>query len=181
MTSDVAPRWPESTTLAEEQARFEALVSENLGIVYKIAHAYVRDAEDRRDLAQQIVTEAWRSFPDFDPSRKFSTWMYRIALNVAISHHRSATVRARVMSPFDGALETLPGPQTPDADDRLRELHRVIDALDDFSRALVLLYLEGHDQREMADILGLTETNVSTRLSRLRQRLRHEVSAPRTR
>ena len=58
MTSDVAPPWPESTILAAAQARFEALVGEHRGIVYKIAHAYVRDAEDRRDLAQQIVTEA---------------------------------------------------------------------------------------------------------------------------
>lgn len=174
----MATPWPESTTLAAEQERFEALVRQNRGIAFKVANAYVRDAEDRQDLVQQILTEAWRAFPHFDASRKFSTWMYRIALNVAISQRRGAVVRARVMSPLDDAtLATMAAPPAADPDGKLRELYRVIDALDDFSRALVVLYLEGYDQREIAEILGLTETNVATRLSRLRQRLRNEVAA----
>lgn len=170
--------WPQTTSLAAEQERFEGLVRQNRGIAFKVANAYVRDSHDRQDLVQQILTEAWRAFPNFDASRKFSTWMYRIGLNVAISHRRGAIVRARVMSPLeDATLATLAAPQSSDLDGRLRELHRVIDALDDFSRALVVLYLEGYDQRETADILGLTETNVATRLSRLRQRLRRDVAA----
>ena len=174
----MASHWPETTTLAAEQERFEGLISQNRGIAFKVANAYVRDPEDRRDLVQQIVTEAWRSFPHFDASRKFSTWMYRIALNVAISQRRSATVRARVMSPLDDeTLATMAEPSRTDPDGRLRDLYRVIDALDDFSRALVVLYLEGYDQREIADILGLTETNVATRMSRLRQRLRQDLAA----
>lgn len=174
----MATSWPESTTLAAEQERFEALVRQNRGIAFKVANAYVRVPEDRQDLVQQILTEAWRAFPRFDASRKFSTWMYRIALNVAISHRRGAAVRGRVMATLDEAtLATLAGPPAPDPEGKLRELYRVIDALDDFSRALVVLYLEGYDQRETADILGLTETNVATRLSRLRQRLRRDVAA----
>ena len=178
MTSGMSTHWRETTTFAAEQERFEGLVSQNRGIAFKVATAYVRDSHDRQDLVQQILTEAWRAFPTFDASRKFSTWLYRIALNVAISHQRGAIVRARVMSPLeDATLATLAGPPPTDPDGRIRELHRVIDALDDFSRALVVLYLEGYDQRETAEILGLTETNVATRLSRLRQRLRRDVSA----
>jgi RNA polymerase sigma-70 factor (ECF subfamily) len=177
MTADMAPAWPGKTTLASRQARFEAFVAEHRGIVFKVANAYTRDAENRRDLAQEIVAQAWRAFPFFDDARRFSTWLYRIALNVAISERRGDAVRARHAAPIAASsLEDVPERAARESDDRVRELYRVIDALDPFHRALVVLYLEGYGQREMADILGLTETNVATRLSRLRQRLRREVS-----
>jgi RNA polymerase sigma-70 factor (ECF subfamily) len=177
MTADMAPAWPRKTTLASQQARFEAHVAEHRGIVFKVANAYTRDPENRRDLAQEIVAQAWRAYPFFDDTRRFSTWLYRIALNVAISERRGDAVRARHAAPVDAAsLEQMAGRAGRESDDRVRELYRVIDALDNFHRALVVLYLEGYDQREMAEILGLTETNVATRLSRLRQRLRREVA-----
>jgi RNA polymerase sigma-70 factor (ECF subfamily) len=173
----MAPAWPEKTTLSSHQARFEALLGRHRGIAFKIANAYARLPEDRRDLAQEIVTQAWRAFPFYDDGRPFSTWMYRIALNVAISHRRGAVVRSRHFADVDAAgLDALPGAPAYEPDDRVRELYRVIDTLDDFHRALVVLYLEGRDQREMAEILGLTETNVATRLSRLRQKLRREAA-----
>ena len=161
------------------QARFEALLARHRGIIFKVANTYCRDAEDRRDLAQEICTQAWRAFPRFDPARSFSTWMYRIALNVAISHRRSAGYRERHVAPMDAsALAEIPDRSAHESDDRVRELRRVIDQLDDLNRALVLLYLEGHGNREIAEVLGITETNVSTKLNRLRQRLRSEVADP---
>jgi RNA polymerase sigma-70 factor (ECF subfamily) len=175
MSADMAT-WPDKTTFASHQARFEALAAEHRGIAFKVANAYARESEDRRDLVQDIVTQAWRAFPHYDAARRFSTWMYRIALNVAISRRRADMTRARYL-PSDPSvtLEALPG-STVSPDDRLRELYRVIDALDDFHKALVVLYLDGYDQREMAEILGLTETNVATRLSRLRQRLKRDLA-----
>src|SRR5262245_6493218 len=128
MTADVAPPWPEKPTLASHQARFEAQIAGHRRIVFKVANAYVRAPEDRRDLAQEIVTQAWRAFPRFDPARKFSTWLYRIALNVAISARRGDLVRAKYAAPAAApALESLPGAPDREADDRLRELYRVID------------------------------------------------------
>ena len=135
-----------------------------------------RDPEDRRDLAQEIVAQVWRAYPRFDDARRFSTWLYRIALNVAISHRRSSAHRARYIAPLDTeALAAIRDPAAAEPDPRLGELYRVIDQLDDFHRALIVLHLEGHDYREIAEILGITETNVATRLSRLRQRLREEL------
>ncbi len=172
----VAGSAPDAVRLSARQERFEALVARHRGIIFKIAHAYSRDPEDRRDLAQEIVAQVWRAFPTFDATRRFSTWMYRIALNVAISHRRSSTQRARYVSPLDvEALAALEDPASTEPDVRLRELQRAIAQLDDFHRALIVLYLEGHDYREIADVLGITETNVATRLSRLRQRLREQL------
>lgn len=178
MAPDMARDWPETVTLASKQAEFDALVRTHRGIPFKVASAYARTPEDRQDLVQEIVAQVWRAFPQFDPARRFSTWMYRIALNVAISLRRNATLRERHVAAVDtAALDAMSGRAADERDDRLRDLYRVIDSLDDFHRALVVLYLEGYDHRDIGEILGLTETNVATRLSRLKQRLRRDVAA----
>ena len=162
------------------QARFAALLDRHRGIVLKIAHGYCRDPEDRRDLVQDISIQAWRAFPGFDPARsRFSTWLYRIALNVAISQSRSAGLRRRHHASLDDeAMASLPGDDraTTEADAGIRALHGVIDRLDPFNRALMLLYLDERTHRDIAEILGITETNVATRLHRLRQRIREQLA-----
>ena len=165
--------------VASAQRRFEELLHTHRGIVFKVASIYCRDVEEQRDLAQEIRAQAWRAYPRYDASRSFSTWMYRIALNVAISYRRSAEYRHRHVSPVTTeVLESIADPRQ-DPDDRLRELYRVIDQLDDLNRALVLLYLEGRNYQEIADVLGISETNVSTKLNRLKQRLRDQVASVR--
>ena len=169
----------QDAAVGSPQQRFETLLNTHRGIVFKVASIYCRDVEEQRDLAQEIRAQAWRAYPRYDASRSFSTWMYRIALNVAISYRRGVEYRRRHVSPIDSqALESIPDPRH-DADDRLRQLYTVIDQLDDMNRALVLLYLEGRHYQEIADVLGISETNVSTKLSRLKQRLRDQVASVR--
>lgn len=162
------------------QARFAALLERHRGIVLKIAHGYCRDPEDRRDLVQDISVQAWRAFAGFDPARsRFSTWLYRIALNVAISQARSAGLRRRHLASLDDeAVAALPGHDhaRTEADAGVRALHDVIGRLDPFNRALMLLYLDERSHREIAEVLGIGESNVATRLHRLRQRLREELA-----
>lgn len=157
---------------------FAGLLDRHRGIVFKIAHSYCSHPDDRADLAQEIATQLWRAFPGYDAARaSFSTWMYRIALNVAISHVRGSRHRQRHAVPLDESLHDLPA----DADDhetgeRLRLLQRFIAAQEPLNRALLLLYLEDRSHREIAEILGIGEGNVATKISRLRQRLRNEFS-----
>jgi RNA polymerase sigma factor (sigma-70 family) len=159
--------------------RFDALLRQHRGIVLKIAGSYAHGAEDRADLAQDIAAQLWRAWPGYDPARSFSTWMYRIALNTAISWLRGESLRRRHAVPLDEALHD---PAAEGADDheeseRLRLLQRFIDTLDPLNRALLVLYLEERSSREMAEILGLGESNVTTRISRLKQRLREWAAA----
>src|ERR1700730_3568563 len=93
----------EGASIDSPQARFEALLARHRGMVFKVANMYCRDAEDRRDLAQEIRTQLWRAYPSYDEDRIFSTWMYRVALNVAISHKRSSIRRERYLSSLDDA------------------------------------------------------------------------------
>lgn len=177
MALDMAADHPPTTTLASQQARFEALVAAHRGIVFKVATIYTRSRDDRQDLVQEILAQTWRAFPYYDESRRFSTWLYRVALNVAISARRRAGVRDRATAAADpGTLAAV----SAEPDPRVRELYRVIDRLGAYDRALVMLYLEGHDQRTMREILGISEANVATRLTRIRRQLRDEAAGVRT-
>ena len=164
----------------ERQSAFEAALGEHRRIVFKVATIYGRTAEDRSDLAQEIMLQLWRAFAGFDPRRgKLSTWMYRIALNVAISHARRPSWKAAERS---GPLEehhvdTLGASPGAAPDDRVAALHAVIDQLAPLDRALILLYLEERSQAEIGGILGLSETNVATKLYRLKHTLRTRLTA----
>lgn len=163
--------------LAHDRAAFTRLLQDHHGIVATVAASYCRDPDDRADLAQDIAVQLWRAWPKYDPAKAFSTWMYRIALNVAISAVRSATVRHRHAVPFDETLHDLadPAPRDLQAEQQVRALHRFIHAQTPLDRALLLLYLDDCSHRDIAEILGLSETNVATKISRLRQRIRTEL------
>ena len=160
------------------QTRFQALLERHQKIVFKVARTYCQHAEDRRDLEQEIVAQLWRSFPRYDEGRSFSTWMYRIALNIAISFARSSGHRKKHSVSLD---ERALGP-TDDStaaherDDLVQTLHHFIDRLDDLNRALLLLYLDENSYNEIAEVLGISVTNVATKISRLKQRLRKEFT-----
>ena len=165
-----------STTMAGEQrAIFAGLLQQHRGIVMKVAGSYCRQPDDRADLAQEIATQLWQAFPRYDASRSFSTWMYRIALNVAISHLRNQRQPSTV--PLDESDRELVDPQArdPQVEQHVHALHRFIHAQAALDRALLLLYLEDRGYREISDILGISETNVATKISRLKQRIRNEL------
>src|SRR5262249_48817341 len=120
--------------------------------------------------------QLWRSFDRYDERLKFSTWMYRIALNVAISFVRAEVRRLRHTVPAESILE-IPAPKAPELDESLQLLYGFIAKLDLLDRALILLYLEGHPHDTMAQILGISETNVGTKIGRIKERLRDFAAA----
>ena len=171
---------PPPMTVATDtpQATFETLLERHQKILFKVASTYCRNLEDRRDLEQEIAVQLWRAFPRYDPGRSFSTWMYRIALNVAISSARRAGRREMQPLSRDGDVAEpadLPA-ELHERDERVAALRDFIDRLDGLNRALLLLYLEEHSYRDIADVLGITETNVATKISRLKQRIRKELA-----
>jgi RNA polymerase sigma-70 factor, ECF subfamily len=156
-----------------QQDRFVALLQEHRRILRSVSSAYCRDPADRQGLVQDMVVQLWRSFGRYDGRCRFSTWMYRIALNVAISYSRSDRRRARVSAPLeDSILETVAAPEPPSTDEDLQRLQRFIERLGEIDRALVALYLDDNSYAAIAEVLGLSETNVGTKLGRIKQKLR---------
>jgi len=155
------------------QEKFQSLVEEHKRILYKVSNSYCRKPDDRDDLAQEIVVQLWRSFPTYDRRCRFSTWMYRVALNVAISVYRRERVRTRhVLSADEPLLDVVDEKES--LSDDLRLLYQAIERLEPLNKALILLYLDGHSYLEIAEVLGISETNVATKISRLKETFKQE-------
>ena len=159
---------------AAQQERFVLLVEQHKKILYKVAGSYCRNVADRHDLTQEIIIQLWRSFARYDEQYRFSTWMYRIAMNVAISFYRGESRRTRDEVPFDEPIFEIAAPE-PESDD-IRLLRQFIDALDELNKALIILYLDGNDHATIAEVLGISATNVSTKIGRIKERLRRNFA-----
>jgi RNA polymerase sigma factor (sigma-70 family) len=171
-------------TNKQNQHRFEGLLREHRKIIFKVVAIYAGKAADRNDLEQEICVQLWRSFASYDEGRaRFSTWMYRIALNVAISKLRRdrKSLAGRIESLDDVHLETIASDEPiSEENDRLEMLYALIGRLDPLNRAVILLYLEDRTYADIADILGISETNVATKINRIKQKLRGEVTTAET-
>ncbi|MBT2558558.1 sigma-70 family RNA polymerase sigma factor [Hymenobacter sp. ISL-91] len=148
----------------------------------RVARLYCADADDRQDLYQEMVLQLWRAWPRYEarPDVQVGTWLYRVALNVAISDLRRRTRRpAADHLPGPEGLPEVPAPppEGPDPDD-LAELYRAITRLSDVEKAFVLLYLEEKTYAEMADILGITPNNVRVKMHRVQDKLRQLLTQP---
>lgn len=161
----------------DQRETFTRLLDQHAGIIRKVAATYTGSQADRLDLMQEISLQLWKAWPRYSPERPFSTWMYRIALNVGISFLRSATRPHRQTVPLETTeIDIADETMTPETDERVTELQRVIAGLEPLNRALLLLYLDDRSYREIASILGITETNVATKISRLKERVRKQMT-----
>lgn len=164
---------------AIEEKEFLERIRINRGVLFKICNIYCVNREDREDLAQEIVYQLWRSGASFDDSYRFSTWMYRVALNVAISYYRSTKRDDRVVSLSEWTMELENRANDDDADDMERNrqlLYSSINELNAMDRMLILLFLEEKKYSEIAEIAGISETNVATRLNRIREKLKQKIT-----
>ena len=162
----------------KNQTRFLALLLEHRAILHKVAFGYCRQREDRADLVQEMAIQLWRSFERYDGRVAFSTWTYRVAMNVAISHFRGEQRRIRDTEPFDELAHELAAsdPWAERTADNMRVLGHLIDELDELNRGLMLLYLEGHGAEEIAEIVGISPGNVTTRMNRIKNQLQREFA-----
>jgi len=148
---------------------FVDILNSHRGLIYKVCNMYCSDPEDRRDLFQEIVLQVWKSLESFRGEASISTWMYRIALNTAITHLKK---EKRSFSPV-----SISGIDIPDLHDgneqeeMLAELFKAIDKLDKIDKSIVLLYLEKKSYEEISEITGLTKSNVAVRFSRVKIKL----------
>ena len=157
--------------------RFLSLIDEHKGVIYKVANTYCRDVEDRKDLVQEIIIQLWNSFGKYDSQCKWSTWMYRIALNVAISFYRKAKRRNESQAPLaENILEFAKENESAERDDNVAALYEFIDRLNKLDKALMILYLENNSHKEISELLGITETNVATKINRIKNKLKQQFS-----
>lgn len=153
---------------------FLDIMESHKGIIYKIVRSYCKDQGDRDDLVQEIIIQLWQSFENYNSQFKLSTWIYRIALNTSISFYRKVIGRKHNTSELSQIIAATVKAEDPFQEDpRLALLQVFIDKLRDMDKAMILLYLDGLSQKEIAEIVGITPTNVGTKLTRIKKILQH--------
>ncbi|MBX2914018.1 MAG: sigma-70 family RNA polymerase sigma factor [Cyclobacteriaceae bacterium] len=154
------------------EKEFIALVNENRGIIYKVIRLYINQEEDTRDLYQEIVFQAWKSYPRFDGRSKFSTWLYRVGLNTVLTFKRKPVV----VIPHED-LASLHVAQTKTNTDESEALYVAIRQLPEVDRMIITLHLDGYENEEIAEITGLTKNNTAVKLHRIKDILIKKLKA----
>ncbi len=154
------------------EKEFIQLLDENQNIVHKICRIYTSDEDSHKDLFQEITVQLWKAFESFRGDAKFSTWMYRVALNTAISLYRK---KKRSISTQDWetvAFKVQDEAYDDTTEEHLKLMYKAIKELNDIDKALVFLYLEDKNYSEIAEALGITEVNARVKMNRVKKKLR---------
>lgn len=158
-------------TIAKE---FTEIIEENQGIIFKVSSIYSNDILCREDLVQEILLQLWQSFPSFDKTRKYTTWMYRIALNTAISQWRKektkkeATTNKLPITIIDDEINN-------EKSERVRTLNIAINRLNKVEKSIIILYMEDYPYDEISDIIGISVSNVGVKINRIKTKLKNHL------
>jgi RNA polymerase sigma-70 factor (ECF subfamily) len=154
-----------------QEALFVEYLARYKKLIVKVARAYCKDAEDRKDLIQDIILQLWKAYPTYDETYAISTWTYRIALNVSISFLRKATTRKKTHRGYQQQIDLL-HVDDPVMDESGDQLYHFIDQLKPIDKALIILYLEGCKNKEISQVMGMSVTHVSTKKQRIKEALK---------
>ena len=152
---------------------FVKMVKDHEGIIFKIASIYSQETETKQDLYQEIVLQLWKSYGSFRGEATPSTWMYRIGLNTAITFMRKAKRRGNNVS-MDDMFE-IPEQRDDESEEQILELYHSIRQLNALEKGIILLFLEDKSHEEIGIVTGLTKTNIGTRISRIKDKLRKQM------
>ncbi len=161
----------------EQEKTFIEFFKPNQRLVHKICKIYTDNAEDHEDLFQEITIQLWRSFPGFKGEAKFSTWMYRVALNTAITLFRKPKKNERRTVDIDVSSLTIRYEEDEDNEHKLKKMYKAIYELSHVEKALIMMYLEDKSYREIGEILGITEGNARVKMNRAKNNLKTKIIA----
>ncbi|MEN8817334.1 MAG: sigma-70 family RNA polymerase sigma factor [Nonlabens sp.] len=158
------------------EQEFVKQLNENQNIVHKICRLYTNDQHAHNDLFQEVTVQLWRAYPKFRGDSKFSTWMYRVALNTAITLYRKSTRRVKTQD-YESVQFKIEDQQEDDEQmEQLTLLYGAVKQLNDIEKALVFLYLEDKNYREIAETMGISEVNARVKMNRIKTKLTNIIN-----
>ncbi len=156
----------------ELEHKFIVEFEQNQNIIHKVCRIYTSNQDAHNDLFQEIAIQLWKAYPKFRGESKLSTWMYRIGLNTAITLYRKSK-RSIVTQDFDSVLYKIESTSYDDTEEvQLKLMYSAIHQLSDIDKALIFLYLEEINYKEIAETLGISEVNARVRMNRIKTRLK---------
>ncbi|MBA4851296.1 RNA polymerase sigma factor [Emticicia sp. BO119] len=150
---------------------FIQLINTNRGLIYKVCNLYCRDDDDKKDLFQEIVLQLWTSYPRFRGESKNTTWLYRVALNTAISNFRKESRKPERSSISVSELQIPDMGFFQNENNHTGLLQKAIEQLSEIEKAIIMLYLDDKSYDEIAEIVGITHSNVGVRINRIKIKL----------
>lgn len=161
-----------------EKDEFISVIKDNQRLIYKVCYSYCSNPENRKDLQQEILMQLWNSSSKFDGRVKISTWIYKIALNTAIFFYRNDCKHKDKKVTIDASIISLSNFESDgsDIDEKIVMLYQFIEHLNEMDKALILLYLDDNKYKDIADIIGISETNVATKINRIKKNLKEQFS-----
>jgi len=159
--------------VTQEEA-FLNFLEKNKPLIIKVATSYCYDPFDRSDLIQDILLQLWKAFPKYDASYESTTWLYKIALNVSISFLRRKKSRSKTEQEYNDHYDLIHW-QDIEVEAKLTILYSALENLDPYDKAVIILKLDGKPEIEAAEILGISKSNYSTRLSRIKNKLKTQL------
>ena len=156
----------------ELEHKFVTELQDNQNIVHKVCSLYTNNRDSHNDLFQEITIQLWKAYPKFRGESKFSTWMYRVALNTAITLYRKSKKTVKTQDYDDIIYRIKSDEYDQTQEQQLKLLYKAVRQLGDIDKALVFLYLEDKDYSEIAETLGITEVNARVKMNRIKNKLR---------
>ena len=160
----------------ELSEKFHQIIEQHKGILFKVAKTYCRNDDDRQDLLQEMMIQVWKSLPKYNDTFAITTWLYRICLNVAISFYRKNANRQYLNMHLIEEFTSIHDDVNNEKSEQLILLEKFITELNDLDKALLFLYLEDKSHAEISEIIGLSVTNVGTKLGRIKEKLKKKLS-----
>ncbi|MCG6188692.1 RNA polymerase sigma factor [Maribellus maritimus] len=154
------------------EKEFLQIIQKNQGIIHKVCNIYCDVEEDRNDLFQEIVAQLWKSYPSFRNDSKFSTWMYRVALNTAITSFKKNKRRPDQSSLSYDNFQLADEKYDTETEENIKQLHKAVSQLTGVEKSIVLLYLENKKYEEIAEITGITQNYVRVKMNRIKKKLK---------
>ncbi len=158
--------------MIEEEQKFVNLINEHQGLIHKVCIMYEHDTEVRNDLFQEIVLQLWKSFPSFRGEAKITTWMYRIALNTAISGFRKQRRNVKTEDIHEKHFNISDTSTRDEQEENFQKLQWAIRQLSEIERGMIMMALEEVPYDEIAETIGITQNNVRVRMNRIREKLK---------
>ncbi len=153
------------------EKEFTKMINVHRGIIFKVCNLYCHVEEDKKDLFQEIVLQLWKAFPSFRSESLNTSWMYRVALNTAISNFRKESKKPKKKVISESEFQIPDMSFYAEENDNLNLLKQAIEHLSDIEKAIIMLYLEEKSYEEIAQIIGLSLSNVGVRLNRIKIKL----------
>ncbi len=158
----------------DKKEQFITALKENEGFIYRLASAYTNSIDDKHDLVQEIIYQLWKSFQTFRQHSKLSTWVYRVALNVAIYQYKKSKKSVETVPITEQVLNYRENTGNEN-DEKWKVLKQQIENLNFLDKGIIVLYLDNKSYDEIAEIIGISKSNVGTKLSRIKEKLKQQT------